>query len=227
MEWLFWILAIIVAIGAAALSFYLKQRRRQGFAAIARQLGLEFFAEDPFGLMGLPFRLFQRGKGRGVENVLWGEWQGIGITLFDYWFYEESADSKGARSRTYHRFQCAVTEVAAACSPLSIERENVLARLADGLGFTDIQFESEEFNRAFTVRAGDRKFANDFVDPRMMRWLLGAGEGFTYEACGKWLLTSCTRLQPIEIVPLLGTAKAFREQVPRVVYALYGTSVAG
>ena len=38
--------------------------------------------------------------------------------------------------------------------------------------FHDIQFESEEFNRDFTVHCEEPKFANDLIDARMMQWLL-------------------------------------------------------
>ena len=37
---------------------------------------------------------------------------------------------------------------------------------------TDIELESEDFNRAFTVNADDRRFAFDVLHPRMMELLL-------------------------------------------------------
>jgi hypothetical protein len=148
-------------------------------------------------------------------------WQGIECRLFDYWYYEESTDSKGNRSRTYYRFSCVMSPVDAACSHLTLAHENVFTRLGDHLGFRDIELESEEFNRAFTVRSPDRKFAVDFCDARMMEWLLGHGRDFGFEVVGDRLLASCKRLQPTELVPLLGSMKGFRDQIPRVVFSLY------
>jgi len=55
---------------------------------------------------------------------------------------------------------------------LLIRREGVFDRLAGVLGFDDIDFESEEFSRAFYVKSSDKKFAYDVVHPRMMEWLL-------------------------------------------------------
>ena len=63
------------------------------------------------------------------------------------------------------------------CPHLSIARENLFTRLADGIGLDDIAFELAEFNDAFTVKSRDRKFANDLVDQRMMRWLLATEDG--------------------------------------------------
>jgi hypothetical protein len=35
------------------------------------------------------------------------------------------------------------------------------------------------------------------------------------------------RLRPLELTPLLGAMKAFRDHVPRVVYGLYGSGASG
>ena len=114
-----------------------------------------------------------------------------------------------------------MSPVDAACSHLTLGRENVFTRMGDHLGFRDIELESEEFNRAFTVRSPDRKFAVDFCDARMMEWLLAHGEGYGFEVVGDRLLATCKRLGPTELVPLLGSVKGFRDQIPRVVYSLY------
>lgn len=218
------LLFALIAIAAAGVSFYLKQRRRNELAAMARRLGLEFSPQDVLGCLGLPFQLLTRGDGRGVENVMWGTWQDMPVREFDYWYYEESTDSEGHRSRTYHRFSCAVTEVEAACSPIAISRENLLTRLADAIGLDDLEFELEEFNRAFNVKAKDRRFAVAMVDQRMMRYLLGTDPAFGFEACGRWLLTYSKRRRPTDLIPLLGTLKGFRDHVPRVVFDLYRPS---
>lgn len=38
-----------------------------------------------------------------------------------------------------------------------------------------VRFESEDFNRAFTVRAPDERFAYDVIHPQTMEWLLAQG----------------------------------------------------
>ena len=215
------VLVLVVAGGVAYLSWYLKQRRITSLAAAATQLGLSFSAEDGFGTLSEPFRLLQRGDGRGVENVMWGTWQGTDLRQFDYWYYDESTDGQGHRSRTYHRFNCVITPVAAACAHLTIDHENVLTRLADALTFHDIQFESEDFNRAYDVKCSEPKFANDFVDARMVAWLLAHGDGYAFEACGGDLLVAHRRLGPTELTPLLGTAQGFAQAIPKVVFELY------
>jgi hypothetical protein len=221
------LLFVVVVAAGVAVSYYLKQKRRQELALVARQLGLEYSPVDALGCLGLPFALFAKGDGRGIENVLWGTWQGIPLREFDYWYYEESTDSRGNRSKTYYRFSCTVTEIEAYCSSLRVERENLFTSIADHIGLHDIEFESEEFNHEFNVKGEDRKFANDFIDARMMQWLLTTEHGFGFEVSGKWLLCYGKRRAPLELVPLVGTVKQFREHVPRVVYELYGPRASG
>jgi hypothetical protein len=218
---------IAVLIGVAVWwAWYAKKKRREALANAAKQLGLQYAQDDPLGTLGLPFALLTKGDGRGVENVMWGSWQGLDVREFDYWYYEESRDSEGRTSRSYYRFSCAVTEIAAACSAITIGRESWFSRIADNLGFRDVEFELEEFNRAFQVKCQDRKFANDLIDQRMMQWLLQAGDDWNFEMAGPYVMAFSKRRGPAELVPLLGTLRAFKDQVPRVVYSLYGTQQA-
>lgn len=212
----------LAAVGVVAyVNFYLARKRAQAFALMATQLGLQYFPQDPFGTLSEPFAFFEKGDGRGVENVLSGAWQDLDVRLFDYWYYDESTDSKGRTSKTYHRFDCVMIPVEAGCPRLTITHENLGTRLANALTFHDIRFESEAFNRSYYVRSSDTRFANDFVDARMMEWLLKHAEGFSFEVAGDQGLCYQRKLSPADMVPLLGTAKAFLDHIPRVVSSLY------
>jgi hypothetical protein len=211
----------LVALGVAYVSYYLRRRRREELGAMARQLGLEFSTDDPFACLSYPFALLSRGDGRGVENVMWGVWHEMPVREFDYWYYEETTESDGNRTRSYHRFSCAVTEIEAGCSHLVVDRENLFTALADHIGLRDIQFESEAFNRAFNVKSDDRKFANDILDARMMTWLLGVDSAFRFEVSGRSVLAYGKKRRATDLIPLVGTLRQFREHVPRIVYELY------
>jgi hypothetical protein len=215
------VLVVVVAGGIITYQHQRKLERQSELRSLALEQRLDFSIDDPFDTTGEPFALFQKGDGRGVENVMWGFWQGLEIRVFDYWYYEESSDSKGHRSRSYRRFNCLVTLVDALCPPLQISEENVVTRFAGALTFRDIEFESEEFNRRFHVKGADERFATAFCDARMMDWLLRQGGGYGFEVAGDRLLCWTDRVSPVEMVHLLGTAKTFREQIPVVVRSLY------
>jgi hypothetical protein len=149
-------LAVLAAIGAAAWSFYAKKKRREELLFIARQLGLAYLGRGHTRLPGAPVRVAAaRGRPGNRERAL-GMWQGIELLEFDYWFYTESADSEGHRTKSYSCFSRAVTEIDTALSPLTIGRESLLTRLADAVGLDDIGFETQEFNDAFNVKSKDR-----------------------------------------------------------------------
>ncbi len=169
-------------------------------------------------MMLLPFRLFGLGDGRGIENVLTGAFQGQPVREADYWYYTESTDSQGRTSKTYHRFSVAVSPLEADLPEVWVEKESLLSTLANDLSFHDLQFESEAFNRMFNVRSADREFAYKLLDARMLQWLISTGGAFGFEVNGPWLLVWCRKRRPAELVPLLGSAKLFRDHIPRLVW---------
>jgi hypothetical protein len=218
---LLFVLFVVVAVGLAAYQWWARQQRRQVLAAFAAANGLVYHQEDPFGLLSERFALLQRGDGRGVENVLDGEWRTVPIRAFDYWYHEESTDAKGHTSRSTYRFDCVMSPIEAAFPALTIDPENVLTLLADHLAMHDIEFELEEFNQAFNVKGADRRFASAFIDQRMMSWLLADGIDHGYEVVGDRLLCFRRQVSPAEIPALLDTMAGFRAQIPQVVFSLY------
>jgi hypothetical protein len=215
------VVAVAVVVGGYLISRQITQKRHAALTAVANSLGFRYSPDDPFDTVALPFALFGRGDGRGVEDVLWGMAGNLSVRLFNYWYYDESTDSKGGRHRSYHRFSCATTSIAAYVPGIAVGRENVLTRLGGALGFDDIEFESEEFNRAFRVKSEDRKFAYDMIDARMMAFLLDASGGCTFEVVGSDLLCASGRVRPAELPGLMQVLQSFHAHVPKVVWSLY------
>ena len=197
------------------------QRRRQDLALWAASLGMEFSVEHRHGLDKLDFKLFDRGDGRGWENVVAGTWEGLEVRVADYWYYEESHSDNGP-SRSYSRFSIVLAAVDAWLPPVQVTKENVLTRLADHLAMRDLELESEEFNRTFNVKASDREFAFKLLDARMLEWLLHTAGPHCYEVSGPWVLGYCKRLPVAQVPTLLYAVKGFIGQVPRLVWADYG-----
>ena len=221
MEILILVGAVIAVVVSLVLGWYLKTKRRGAFVTFAAQHGFQYSADDPFGLVVWPFRLFTRGDGRGVENVVWGEVRGVPVTAFDYWYYTQHTNSRGQSTRSYHRFSCALVEVAASFPYLEVAREGLLSALADRLGFEDIELESPEFNRRYNVRAADRRFAYTLLDARMVDWLVSFDQGLAFEVLGNRVLAYRSRVHPHMLLPMLGTVEMFRRRIPGVALNLY------
>ena len=92
--------------------------------------------------------------------------------------------------------------------------------MADHLALDDIEFELEEFNRAFNVKGADGRSRPAFCDQKMMRWLLTT-RGCGFEIVGDRLLTFCRKVVWRPSPLLFATMCGLRDHVPPVVYSLY------
>lgn len=218
-------LVIVAFIAVAAVliwaSIVAARKRREAFALLAGRLGLSYAPDDPFDTVDLPFGLFSQGDRQEVADVLWGDAAGMRVRLFDFTYVVVHHNSDGPDTTSSHRFSCAMCELDAHCPPLSIGPEGALSWIAGKLGFRDIEFESEEFNRAFKVKSDDKRFANALIDARMMSWLLEEGHVAAYEVSGPLALCYVDRLKPHEYENLLEVLRRFHARVPNVVASLY------
>jgi len=203
-------------------------KRRQAFRAFARSHGLRYDIHDPYGLDQIPFRLFRKGDGRTLLNMLSGPWRGEQMRAFDFDYHEEHTAPNGSTTRTTHAYSCVVLEVDAAFPHLAVDREGFVSRFGSALGSRDIEFESEEFNRRFHVASVDRKFAYELLDARMMQWLLHLPNDVTFEVLDRWLLLSRKgQVEPAGFAPLIEMGLALRGRIPRVAWAMHGRQEAG
>jgi hypothetical protein len=215
-------------VGAAIVAYffwsrYRKQQRSQAFARFAARSGLQYWHDDPYNLLEYDFPLLREGDGRGCENVLAGRWQDLPVKEADYWYYTTTSNAQGGSSRDYSYFSIVIADLAATMPYVAVRKESLFTKLAGHLGFHDIEFESEDFNREFRVKASDKEFAFKLIDARMMQWLLSTGGRFAFEVRGSSLLVSCHRLPPTGLVPLFDAAQSFTDHVPHLVWAEYGT----
>jgi hypothetical protein len=199
--------------------------RRDASRDAARNMGLTSLEGDPLGLIDLPHPLMRRVVTvRGVENVMVGTWRGSEVTVFDYWY----ARSGDPTMNDVERFSCLVTPLDPRWPDLTIDPETVAERTLGRVTKQEIDMESEEFDRAFTVRSPDRRFANALIDARMMRWLLDLGGGWAFELVGGRLLCSRSpQLQPWELDWFLDSALAFVTHIPDVVASLFSAPTRG
>jgi len=215
------LVVVLVAAVVGAIAWYAyrsKQKRREALFVFATQHRMDYSREDTFDLPdAYGFALFRKGDGRGCENVMTGTWNGLAVREADYWYYEQSSDGKGGTTRTYSYFSVVLADLSCSVPHLTIGRETLMTKLADHLGFRDIEFESEQFNRQFRVGSDDRQFAFQMIDARMMEWLLQTGGEFGFEVMGPNLLVSVRRRPPAELPALFEAAVAFNAHIPDLV----------
>ena len=181
--------ALMVVI--VVVSFVAAKKRREELSLLAAERGWSFAEREDAWVDrfdGAPFGL---GHDRRASNVLTGAYDGRPFVAFDYRYSttETSTDAEG-HTQTHtqtHPFSVLGLDAGASLPNLSVTPEGFLGRMVGRLTNTDIELESEAFNRAFTVRADDRKFATDVLHPRMMEHLLQIPDrGWSLR--GGWLL---------------------------------------
>lgn len=180
---LFVAIAALVVAGIA-FSVYRTYARRKELAAFAAAHGLSFDPSQTSGFEDLfpDHACLRQGEDdRYAFNVLRGAWDSRPITAFDYHYVTYSTDQKGNRETNHHAFSAVILESAVPLRPLAIRRENVLDKIAHAVGFEDIEFESDEFNRQFAVKSPDRRWAYDVIHQRMMEYLLATPRALAFE----------------------------------------------
>ena len=168
---LVFLLGLALVVVAAVAGYVAARRRRQAMLDLTAARGWTFADEEPllvdrFG--GAPFGL---GFGRRATNVVYGKHDSRDFVAFDYSYKTRSGSGKDRRTHT-HRYSVLGLSMAADLPPLRVDPENVLERIVGRLTDNDIELESEDFNRAFTVSCPDRKFASDVLHPQLMEYLL-------------------------------------------------------
>ncbi|GAA1554170.1 hypothetical protein GCM10009789_04510 [Kribbella sancticallisti] len=173
------VLLLIVAVGVLVgyVSYVQAKKRREAFAAFAAQQGFGYGPANHALADQWPGSPFRTGDNRRVRNVLSGLYQGRQIVAFDYTYQTHSSNGKGGRRTTTHKFGVVVMRLPGALPRLEVTHEGIFGgAVANALGFADLQFESEQFNRAFRVEADDARFGHAVIHPQMMEMLLGRGE---------------------------------------------------
>ncbi|GEN80377.1 hypothetical protein [Actinotalea fermentans] len=210
-----WVLVPVVVVG----TIWYQVRRNKAVKAWAAASGWTYVGTDPSLVGRWDGEPFNQGHSRRTSEVMVGRWAGRPAVSFTYTYRTGS----GKDESTYS-FHVLALPLPAYLSTLELTPEDLGSRLAKAFGGQDIQFESEEFNRAWRVRSPNPKFAHDVVHPRLMERLMRAdARGVCLRLGGTDILTwSAGQTVPERIAGRLGLMTAVVESVPRFVWQDHG-----
>lgn len=210
----------VLIVAGAIYSAIAARKRREELFELAARLGLEFNPADDSELadrFGFLDKLAQ-GSNRYAFNVISGSYRGNEVLVFDYHYETHSTDSKGNRQTHHHYFSFFILLLPKNFPELKISREGFFSKIAQALGYDDIDFESAEFSRTFCVRSKDRKFAYDVCNSQMMEYLL-ANRDLSIEIEGPALaLAFDTRLSAAEVESNLNRLLEIRLRLPEYLF---------
>lgn len=176
-------ITLAVFLLASGYGVYLRWRqgrRRRDIVAWAKRHGYQFTG-DSYGLTDTwPGDPFDRGHNKRSLNVVRGTIDDRPFVTFDHTYRRTAAvTSHPLYGRLFTRHDRVVTLTVAAMSTgmewtprLDLAPENAVSRTIARLANRDLNLESEDFNRAFTVTCTDPRFASDVLHPRLMEAVL-------------------------------------------------------
>lgn len=214
------ILVVAVIIGLVIVGILQEKKRREAITAMAARLGLAFYPAKDRELarrFGFLDRLCQ-GSNRYAANTISGTYQGENVLAFDFHYETYSSDSKGRRQTHHHHFSFFILTLPVTFPELTVVREGIFSKIAQAVGYDDIDFESHEFSRKYCVRSRDKKFAYDICNPRMIEYLL-ANPDLALEIEGRALgIGFNSRLDAKQIEDNLGLLVQVRGLIPDYVF---------
>lgn len=164
---------ILLIAGIAVAVVVYEKKRREAFAAIALEMGLEFSPADPFGIPAAygAFRRFGLGRRRTAKNVMHGELGGTPLKIFDYQY----TTGGGKNSHTHHA-TLVLADTAYSFTYVGIRAEGFFDRMASAVGFSDTEIGVPEFDSAFRIDAEDPEFAKRLLQRALTDFLLQSQE---------------------------------------------------
>ncbi len=187
---------IAIVIVVAIFGHLAAQKRRQAMMALAARLGLHF---DPDKRRDVARRYefidkMRAGRDRYAFNILSGEYQGYDVLIFDYHY------RTGSGKDTHdHYLSFFILHLPIVVPELTIGPEGFFSKIAQAVGYDDIDFESHEFSRKFCVRSKKKKFAYDVCNAQMIEYLL-ANPDLTIEMELNSLAISFNRRLDLELI---------------------------
>ena len=215
-------LFVPVLVGGLLVGYLLEERHRKRLLAFALRRGWRYAGDDPSLVHRWPGEPFGVGDKRRASNVLIGQEAGRAFVAFDYTYVTHRRTKKGRRSTT-HRYGVCVVPMRGFLPTVQVEPENAFHKVAGAVGLlTDIDLESEVFNRMFRVSATSAKLASDILTPRTMEYLIAA-EPEAWRTCGTDLVSWAEgRLDPVEVVRTCGVLDRVEQSIPAFVWADHG-----
>ncbi|MDF7801562.1 hypothetical protein P4C99_18940 [Pontiellaceae bacterium B1224] len=215
------IVVFICIIGAIIWGIMAGKKRRDEMTLLAERLGLSFNHERDYHLADRYSFLdkLRQGSNQYAYNIISGTYQEHQLAAFDFHYETYSRDKDGKRETHHHHFSFFVLTLPKHFDELTIAKESFFSKIAQAVGYDDIDFESHEFSKKFVVRSKNKKFAYDFCNARMIEYLLGHPD-ISIEVDQNQLAVGYNHCLKVEqIIPHLNRLVEIRELMPDYLFS--------
>jgi hypothetical protein len=164
MEWLIALTLIGLLAGGYATMSHLDRKRREGLAALAKELGLELNWQLPAADLARfnRFQIASKGRSPTTGTTIIADDGETRMVVFDYSY--TTGHGKHKRSHLYSIAMC--SNPALKLPNMSIEPETWQSKIAELVGFVDIDIaEDPAFSKRFSIQGDDPTAIRSFLNP--------------------------------------------------------------
>lgn len=160
---------IVLVIGCVIWAHFAEKKRREELEKTAMEMGLAFFPEGDANLLNhlSRFKLFNRGRGRKMKNLIQGDSGEVKIAIFDYQYTTGS----GKNSHTHRLSLAALQSAELNCPDFTMRPEGMFDKLGSAMGFQDIDFETHpEFSKLFVLQSSNEEAIRKYFKPALLEF---------------------------------------------------------
>jgi hypothetical protein len=191
-----------------------KERTRQ-LQITAAQLGWSFVPSAPLNMIpGLErFALFNQGRGKQIDNFMYGEASGVKAAVFDYAYVTGSGKNRQTQRQTVVYLEPSDLSLPS----FSLRPEGLFSKLLTAFGYQDIDFgQRPEFSRQNILRGPDEQaIRRTFNDGLLSFYEEYPGTCTDGGGNHLFLFRGGYRFQPPEIQGYIGLALKVMNLFPR------------
>lgn len=164
MEWLIILLVIGLLGGGYGYATYLDRKRRDGIAALVKELGLELNWQLPDADLARfnRFSIARKGRQPRTEMTIVADDGETRMLVFDF-----SYTTGHGKQRRTHAFSMAMcTNPKLKLPTMDIEPQTWQSKIAELIGFARVDFDDDPaFSKLFSIKGDDPIAIRDFLNP--------------------------------------------------------------
>ncbi|MEM6469521.1 MAG: hypothetical protein AAF802_08105 [Planctomycetota bacterium] len=211
---LFIVVFAVLIIGIIVFVALADKKRDEALRSIAEDLRLSFNKKTDDRLLSVMqrFKLFNRGRGRKMKNVMQADTEAARLSIFDYQY-----TTGGGKSSQTHRFTLVSMEADELQIPsFQLRPEGFFDRIGSMFGGQDIDFKDDQaFSDAFVLSGNNEQKIRDFMTSELRELLLRHKDCYVECDQGVFIFYRRGRRKPEQIRELMDEAfsvyTAFRD----------------
>jgi len=201
MEFLYITVGVLLFVSVILLIVRQREKARSAqLEVVSDELGLQFQSEGNPEIQDLHnhFRLFDQGHARKNRNVMSGQTENVGITIFEYRYTTGGGKNQETHQQTLISFHSPTLSL----PKFELRPENLFHKIGQMFGYKDIDFDTHPlFSKRYLLRGQDEDAVRELFTSEVLEFfesqkkvsVEAAGDRLIYFRAGKRIKPNQTR----------------------------------